>query len=73
MPDAEASPLLPNEAPAGNSIKGEPLRMKNNGPAGCRPAASCLFAARHRPLLTNQSRAAQAEGRRGFTRLKGGA
>jgi hypothetical protein len=41
MPDAEASPLLPNEAPAENSIEGEPLRMKNSGPAGCRPAASC--------------------------------
>jgi hypothetical protein len=31
MPDAEASPPFPNEAPAENSIEGEPLRMKNTG------------------------------------------
>jgi hypothetical protein len=37
MPDAEASPPFPNEAAAENSIEGEPLRMKNSGPAGCRP------------------------------------
>jgi hypothetical protein len=42
MPDAEASPLLPDEAPAENSIEGEPLRMETSGPSGCRASASCL-------------------------------
>jgi hypothetical protein len=31
MPDAEASLPFPNEAPAENSIEGEPLRMKKTG------------------------------------------
>jgi hypothetical protein len=44
MPDAEASPLLPDEAPAENSIEGEPLRKKQSGPAGCRASASCQVA-----------------------------
>jgi hypothetical protein len=33
MPHAEASPLLPDEAPAENSIEGEPLRLEDFGPA----------------------------------------
>jgi hypothetical protein len=42
MSDPEASPLLPDEAPAENSIEGEPLRMETSGPASCRASASCL-------------------------------
>lgn len=48
MPDAEASPLLPDEAPAENSIEGKPLRRKtparqDAGP----PHRECRVRSRH--------------------------
>ncbi len=63
MPDAEASPLLPDEAPAENSIEGEPLRTKHSGPAGCRASASCLVR-RDGSRRTSWSRAARVGGPR---------
>ena len=35
-PDAEASTRPPDDAPAENSIEGEPLRLATSGPAECR-------------------------------------
>jgi hypothetical protein len=43
MPDAEASPLLPDEATAENRIEGETLRMKTTGPGRMPGLRACLM------------------------------